>query len=123
MALEGIAQQQNSFNMGLGQIMANRKNQEAEMRRLAIQNFMTMMLQQYQRQHDEEVAARHRKQTMGFQIAALGATVLTAGAAGPIAGAAVGTGAGALSQAQQYGTETPQGFYAPSQGAVWGGVY
>lgn len=82
MALEGIAQQQNAFNMGLGNIMSNRKNQEAEMRRLAVANFTAMMLQQYQRKHDEEVAARHRKQQMGFQIAAIGAMALTSGAAG-----------------------------------------
>ena len=75
MALEGIAQQQNAFNMGLGSIMANRKNQEAEMRRLAVTNFTQMMLQQYQRKHDEELAARKRKQAMGMQIAAIAATV------------------------------------------------
>ena len=92
MALEGIAQQQNAFNMGLGSIMANRKNQEAEMRRLAITNFTQMMLQQYQRKHDEELAARKRKQAMGMQIA----SIATLGLAGPVMGAFSG---GALDKA------------------------
>src|SRR3990172_5326661 len=96
MALEGIAQQQNAFNMGLGSIMANRKNQEAEMRRLAITNFTQMMLQQYQRKHDAEVAAKKDKQKMGLQIAAIAATVFTAGLAAPAAaGAVVGPNAAA----------------------------
>mgnify|MGYP001255336293 CR=1 FL=1 len=47
-----------------------------------------MMLQKYQKEHDEEVAARHRKQAMGMQIGAIAGTAGVGYLAAPAAMAA-----------------------------------